>query len=156
MGEFTHFNNLGEAVMVDVSDKKETVREATARGKITMSPECLQKIMEGQNGKRRCTGSRQNCRDYGSKEDFGTDSPVSCAEPDKGGNGVLPGFERNAVFALCRVRTVGKTGVEMEALTGVSTALLTIYDMCKAVDKSMLIENICLIKKNRRKKAEHL
>ena len=58
-----------------------------------------------------------------------------------------PDLKENAVFALCRVRTVGKTGVEMEALTGVSTALLTIYDMCKAVDKSMLIENICLIKK---------
>ncbi len=147
MGEFTHFNNLGEAVMVDVSDKKETVREATARGKITMSPECLQKIMEGQMGKGDVLGGARIAGIMGAKKTSELIPLCHVLNLTKVEMEFYPDLKENAVFALCRVRTVGKTGVEMEALTGVSTALLTIYDMCKAVDKSMLIENICLIKK---------
>lgn len=146
--EFTHFNRRGEAIMVDVSEKSETVREAAAEGTITMSRDCFQKIQNGTMGKGDVLGVARIAGIMGAKKtseliplchilnltkieiDFKLEEPSS------------------SVRAVCTVRTVGKTGVEMEALTGVSTALLTIYDMCKAVDKRMEMGGIHLCRKS--------
>ena len=115
--EFTHFDGDGNARMVDVGEKEETRREAVARGSIFLSPECFAKVSEGSMSLTKLTV------DFEMREDT------------------------HEIQAVCTACTVGKTGVEMEALTGVSVALLTIYDMCKAVDKSMEIGEICLEKK---------
>lgn len=146
--EFTHFNRHGEAVMVDVSEKSETVREATAEGSISMSRECFHKIQSGAMGKGDVLGVARIAGIMGAKKtseliplchilnltkveiDFRLEEPAS------------------SVRAICTVRTVGKTGVEMEALTGVNIALLTIYDMCKAVDKRMEMSDIHLCRKS--------
>ena len=147
MGEFTHFNNRGEAVMVDVSEKKETVREAIAVGTITMSSACFLKLAEGGMGKGDVLGVARIAGIMGAKK---TSELIPLCHVLNLSKVELEFFlleQEYAVKAVCTVRTVGKTGVEMEALTGVSTALLTIYDMCKALDKSMEIGNICLEKK---------
>lgn len=147
MGEFTHFNNRGEAVMVDVSEKKQTVREAIAAGTITMSSACFLKLAEGGMGKGDVLGVARIAGIMGAKK---TSELIPLCHVLNLSKVELEFFlleQECAVKAVCTVRTVGKTGVEMEALTGVSTALLTIYDMCKAVDKSMEIGNICLEKK---------
>ena len=143
--EFTHFDENGNALMVDVSEKAETKREATARGSIYMSPECLKKVKEGTMAKGDVLGAKKTSEliplchllnltkltvDFTIKE------------------------ETNEIEAACTARTTGKTGVEMEALTGVNIALLTIYDMCKAVDKSMEMGNIYLEHKSGGKSGE--
>ena len=148
MADFTHFNQFGEAIMVDVGDKKETAREAVAEGRITMSRECFQKVLEGTMKKGDVLGVARIAGIMGAKK---TSELIPLChilnltnveirfEPDE------PACAFNAV---CTVRTVGKTGVEMEALTGVNIALLTIYDMCKAVDKTMEMSEIHLCRKS--------
>ena len=122
MGEFTHFNEQGHAVMVDVSEKADTMREATAMGRIRMSKECFEKVKTGGMKKGDVLGTARIAGIMGAKK--------TCE-----------------IEARCTTKTVGKTGVEMEALTGVQVALLTIYDMCKAVDKGMCMTGIRLLKK---------
>ena len=148
MAGFTHFNQQGEAIMVDVSAKKETVREATAEGRITMSSECFQKIKDGSMGKGDVLGVARIAGIMGAKRT--ADMIPLCHILNLTKVEIqfsLEGAEC-AVLAQCTVKTTGKTGVEMEALTGVSVALLTIYDMCKAVDKTMEMGGIHLCRKS--------
>lgn len=148
MGEFTHFDQRGNAVMVDVSRKEDTLREAAASGIIRMSAECFEKVKKGTMQKGDVLGVARIAGIMGAKK---TSELIplchilnlTMAEVD---------FEFLedicAVRAVCRTKTTGKTGVEMEALTGVNVALLTIYDMCKAVDRAMEIGEIHLLQKS--------
>lgn len=146
--EFTHFDESGNAWMVDVSGKADTSREAVAEGCIFMSPECFQKVREGSMKKGDVLGVARVAGIMGAKRTSELIPLCHILNLTKLAVDfeLLP--ERNAVRAVCTAKTAGKTGVEMEALTGVSTALLTVYDMCKAVDKTMEIGEIHLLKKN--------
>ena len=147
MAEFTHFNTHGDAIMVDVSEKKDTLREATARGRILMNKECFQKVRDGQMKKGDVLQVARVAGIMGTKKTSDLIPLCHILNLSK----VEIDFELHedtcSIIAACTARTVGKTGVEMEALTGVSVALLTIYDMCKAVDKSMEIGEIYLCRK---------
>ena len=147
MSDFTHFNKQGEAVMVDVSEKKDTVREATASGRIRMSEECYLKVKNDDMKKGDVLGVARVAGIMGVKR---TSELIPMCHP-------LPiqkcsvDYEldeiNGIIRAFCTVKTEGKTGVEMEALTGVQVTLLTIYDMCKAIDKHMVMSNIHLVEK---------
>ena len=144
---FTHVDAAGNARMVDVGEKAVTHRTAVAVGRVTMSPECFAAVAEGRAKKGDVLGVAQVAGIMATKR---TSDLIPLCHPlpltkvqiefD-----LLP--ERRAVEARCTVKTSGVTGVEMEALTGVSTALLTIYDMCKAVDKGMELSGIHLVEK---------
>lgn len=144
---FTHFDVDGNAVMVDVSKKNETERVATACGKITLSEKAYALVKSGSMSKGDVLGVARVAGIMAAKK---VDSLIPLCHP-LAITKVTIDFEYldetrqiaiEAVVGMC-----GKTGVEMEALTAVSIAALTIYDMCKAVDKSMLIGDICLKKK---------
>ena len=148
MGEFTHFNGQGEAIMVDVSEKQDTVREATASGRIRMSEECYAKVKADDMKKGDVLGVARIAGIMGTKK---TSELIPLCHPlmlDKSSVEFVLHPESCEIEAICTVKTSGKTGVEMEALTGVSTALLTIYDMCKAVDRAMEIRSIALYEKD--------
>lgn len=140
--------------MVDVTEKADTVREATAAGRILVSREVYQAIEAGQIGKGDVLGVATTAGIMGAKRT--ADLIPMCH--------ILPitkcsvKFEMNeeecAVYCYCTVKVTGKTGVEMEALTGVSVALLTVYDMCKALDKTMTIDEIYLCHKSGGKSGE--
>lgn len=155
MTEFTHFNRHGEAVMVDVSEKKETIREATAEGSISMSRECFQKIQDGQMGKGDVLGVARIAGIMGAKKTSELIPLCHILNLTKVEIEFRPEESSCSVRAICTVRTVGKTGVEMEALTGVNIALLTIYDMCKAADKSMEISSVHLCRKSGGKSGDY-
>ena len=133
--EFTHFDEQGNARMVDVTAKGETVREAVAKGRIRVSEECFGKIKEGTMAKGDVLGVARIAGIMGAKR---TSELIPLCH-------ILNLTKLNVDFNLHP--TTGKTGVEMEALTGVSVTLLTIYDMCKAVDKAMEIGDIHLAEK---------
>jgi len=144
----THFDDAGRPQMVDVSAKEQTVREAYARGEITMASETLSLIKAGQIAKGDVLGVAQVAAVIAVKE---TGRIIPMAHP-LGISGVEVDFnqveeEPARVEIGVRVKLTGQTGVEMEALTGVNAAALTIYDMCKAVDKNMVIGNIRLVEK---------
>lgn len=148
MSELTHFDAAGNAVMVDVSDKPVTAREATAHGIITMNEEAFAAVQAGTVKKGDVLGVARLAGIMAAKR---TSELIPLCHP-------LPLTKvsiefslleaEHAVEAFCTVKTSGVTGVEMEALTGVSTALLTIYDMCKAVDKGMELGRIHLVRKS--------
>ena len=145
--DFTHFDTDGNAWMVDVSKKDVTRREATACGDIIMSDECFKKVKTGQMKKGDVLSVARIAGIMGVKKT--SDLIPLCHNLNLTGLEVWFEMEetKNAIRAFCRARTIGKTGVEMEALTGVHIALLTIYDMCKAVDKKMVMTNIHLLHK---------
>lgn len=145
--DFTHFDENGNAWMVDVSEKNDTWREATACGDIIMSEECFKKVKAGQMKKGDVLGVARIAGIMGAKKT--SDLIPLCHNLNLTGLEVWFEMEetKNTIRAFCRARTIGKTGVEMEALTGVHIALLTIYDMCKAVDKKMVMTNIHLLHK---------
>lgn len=134
--------------MVDVSEKADTVREATACGKITMSRECFEKVKNGEMGKGDVLAVARIAGIMGAKKTSELIPLCHILNLSK----VEIEFElledTCAIQASCTAKTVGKTGVEMEALTGVNVALLTIYDMCKAVDKGMEMSEIHLLRKS--------
>ncbi len=144
---FTHFDENGKAVMVDVTAKKDTVREAVAEGKIVVNREVFRAVKEGTVKKGDVLGVAATAGIMGTKR---TSELIPMCH-------ILPitnckvDFEMDedecAIYCRCKVKVTGKTGVEMEALTGVSVALLTIYDMCKAMDKFMEIGEIHLLRK---------
>lgn len=152
--ELTHFDENGKAVMVDVTDKADTVREATAVGKILVSRQVYDAIAAGTIGKGDVLGVATTAGIMGAKR---TSELIPMCH-------ILPitkcrvNFEMEpeecAIYCTCIVKVTGKTGVEMEALTGVSVALLTVYDMCKALDKSMEIGEIYLQRKTGGKSGE--
>ena len=146
--DFTHFDPGGKARMVDVGEKADTKREAAAEGRIRMSRECFERVAAGSAEKGDVLGAARIAGIMGAKKTSELIPLCHILNLTK----VSVDFElipeECAVRAVCTAGTVGKTGVEMEALTGVSCALLTIYDMCKAVDKAMEIGSIMLVKKN--------
>ena len=142
-----HFDAAGNAVMVDVSGKPVTCREATARGIITMNAEAFAAVERGTAKKGDVLGVARIAGIMATKR---TSELIPLCHPlpltkVSVDFTLLPG--QQAVEARCTVKTSGVTGVEMEALTGVSAALLTIYDMCKAVDKGMELGEIHLVEK---------
>jgi cyclic pyranopterin phosphate synthase len=155
MSELTHFNEAGEAVMVDVSEKQDTIREALATGSIFMTKECLDKIKAGEIGKGDVLAVARVAGIMGTKKT--PDLIPLCHRINLTKAEISFAYEsENGIRCDCRVKCVGRTGAEMEALTGVSTALLTIYDMCKAVDKRMEIGNIHLCAKSGGKSGDFL
>lgn len=145
--ELTHFDKDGNAVMVDVSGKTETEREAHATGTITMSSEAFQKVKEGSMAKGDVLGIARIAGIMAAKK---VDALIPLTHPlmiTKVNVDFCLKEEDNLIEVFATVGICGKTGVEMEALTAVSVATLTIYDMCKAVDKSMVISDIKLLKK---------
>ena len=152
--EFTHFDENGNALMVDVSEKAETKREATARGSIYMSPQCPKKVEEGTMAKGDVLGVARVAGIMGAKKTSELIPLCHLLNLTKLTVDFTIKEETNEIEAVCTARTTGKTGVEMEALTGVNIALLTIYDMCKAVDKSMEMGNIYLEHKSGGKSGE--
>ena len=147
MNNFTHFDQQGRAVMVDVAEKSETHRVAVAMGRIHMLPDTLARILEGQASKGDVLGVARIAAIQATKR---TGELIPLCHPIALTRVVVE-FESslNEATIECRVtaETVGKTGVEMEALTGVSVGLLTIYDMCKAIDRGMRIDALCLLEK---------
>lgn len=140
--------------MVDVSEKADTDRLAAARGSIFMSRECLLKVKEGAMAKGDVLGVARIAGIMGAKKTSQLIPLCHLLNLSKVSLEFEIKEETNEICALCTVKTTGKTGVEMEALTGVSTALLTVYDMCKAVDKGMEIGNIYLEHKSGGKSGE--
>lgn len=147
MGEFNHFDKNGNAVMVDVSGKEPTCRTAVAQGKILVSEEILQAVLEQKVKKGDVLGVARVAGIMAVKQ---TSSIIPMCHPlmiQKCSVDFQVLLGEQAIQAVCTVKTEGKTGVEMEALYGVSAALLTIYDMCKAIDKKMVIRDIHLVEK---------
>ena len=156
MGEFTHFNGQGHAVMVDVSEKSDTVREATAMGRISMSQECFEKVKTGGMKKGDVLGTARIAGIMGAKRTSEL-IPLCHIVPLTNCEVTFTTDENtNSITAVCTTSCVGKTGVEMEALTGVSTALLTIYDMCKAMDRGMVIRDIHILEKDGGKSGHYI
>lgn len=143
----THLNQQGEANMVDVTDKRETVRTAQAQGYIYMSAAALQQVVEHSNNKgdvlttAKIAGiqAAKKCADL-----IPLCHPLALSKIDLNFE-LEPEFKRIRVTSLCKL--TGKTGVEMEALTAVSVACLTLFDMCKAADPSMQIQDIKVLAK---------
>ena len=147
MSEFTHFDENGNAYMVDVSGKDVTKRTAAATGKIKVSPEVMEAVLGQKIRKGDVFTVAQVAGIMGTKR---TSDLIPMCHPLSMTNAKVS-FETyealNEITVLCTAVTEGKTGVEMEALTGVTVALLTIYDMCKAIDKRMCISDIHLVSK---------
>ena len=152
--KFTHFDSQGNAVMVDVTEKNKTERVATATGKVIASKETIDLIKEGKIGKGDVLGVARVAGIMAIKK---TSDLIPMCHPIMI-NGCSIDFEideeNSQVLINSTVKIFEKTGVEMEALTGVSVAALTIYDMCKAVDKRMKIDGIHLVKKTGGKSGE--
>lgn len=146
--EFTHFDGEGNAWMVDVSEKQDTVREATAAGSIFMSRECFEKVASGSMAKGDVLGVARIAGIMGAKKTSELIPLCHILNLTKLSVEFEMHEEKNEIRTFCTARTTGKTGVEMEALTGVSVTLLTIYDMCKAIDKGMEIGEIRLLRKS--------
>ena len=146
--EFTHFDEQGNARMVDVGDKADTKREAVARGTIFMSPQCLDMVSRGTMAKGDVLGVARVAGIMGAKRTSDLIPLCHILNLTKLNVDFTIKKEINGIEAVCTARTTGKTGVEMEALTGVTVALLTIYDMCKAVQKDMVIGPVRLLAKS--------
>lgn len=155
MAEFSHFNAQGRAHMVDVSAKKETERQAMAAGSVRMNAETFQLVKTGGIKKGDVLAVAQVAGIMAAKR---TSDLIPMCHP-------LPLTSINIDFSLneeelvieirSTVKCTGVTGVEMEALTAVSVAALTIYDMCKAVQKDMIIDNVRLLKKSGGKSGDY-
>lgn len=154
--QLTHFNADGKAYMVDVSEKNETLRQATAEGRISLLPETLELVRAGGLGKGDVLGVAQVAGVMAAKKTW--DLIPMCHPLLLTGIDVAFALndEAKAIDISATVRTTGKTGVEMEAMTAVSVAALTIYDMCKAVDKGMTIEYVRLTAKSGGKSGDYL
>ncbi len=153
MGDLTHFNKSGRARMVDVSQKTSTERVAVAQARVLMRPETLAQIQKGKIAKGDVLAVAQVAGVMGAKRTPDLIpmchplliSSVDLAfkeEPQPDRNG------RCAIIVTATVKTTGPTGVEMEAMSAVSVAALTIYDMCKAVDKAISFDDIFLLSKS--------
>ena len=147
MAKFTHLDEKGNAVMVDVSDKQTTQRTATAKGTVTMEPETMALIQAGGVKKGDVLSVAQLAGIMGAKR---TPDLIPLCHPLELTSVTVdlvcdPG--RNAVDITATCKLKGQTGVEMEALTAVAVAALTVYDMCKAVDRGMKITDVRLVQK---------
>ena len=144
--ELTHINEQGRARMVDVSEKDDTKRIAVAFGKICMKKETLVSIQNQEIKKGDVLGVAQVSAIMAAKRTFET---IPMCHPIFL-TGAVVDFQivEDGIEIRMTVKTTGKTGVEMEALSGVCAAALTIYDMCKGIDRAMCIESICLLEKD--------
>jgi cyclic pyranopterin monophosphate synthase len=153
MSDFTHFNESGRARMVDVGGKAQTERVATAQAKVYLQPETLEQIQRGKIAKGDVLAVAQVAGVMGAKKTpelipmchplLLTSVDISFKEepqPDRDG--------RCSITVTASVKTSGQTGVEMEAMTAVSVAALTIYDMCKAVDRGISFSDVWLLAKS--------
>lgn len=148
MTKLTHFNQAGEAHMVDVGEKAITQRTAVTEGFIEMLPETLALIIEGNHKKGDVLTIARIAGIMASKKTAELiplchPLPVTHVEVN-----LTPEIDKNRVHCKTTVKTNGQTGVEMEALTATQVALLTIYDMCKAVDRGMVIQSVQLVEKD--------
>src|SRR5262245_14669412 len=153
MAEFTHFNESGRARMVDVTAKAQTERVATAQAKVILQPETLEKIQRGKIAKGDVLAVAQVAGVMGAKKTpdlipmchplLLSSVDISFKEepqPDPDGH--------CSITVMATAKTTGQTGVEMEAMTAASVAALTIYDMCKAVDRGIARTDVCLMSKS--------
>ena len=147
MTEFTHFDKSGNASMVDVGGKRETVRTAVAVGRIRMSRECYDMVRAGTAAKGDVLAVARIAGIMAAKKTPDLIPLCHALSLDKVSMDFSFNNDANEIEAACMTKCTGATGVEMEALTGVSVALLCIYDMCKAVDKAMEITSIRLLEK---------
>ena len=148
MNKLSHFDEEGHARMVDVGEKPVTEREAIAFGRVSMKAETLQRIMDRKMEKGDVLGVARVGGIMAAKR---TGELIPMCHPlniDSIEIHFQPEVPCSEVHIKARVKSTGKTGVEMEALTAVATAALTIYDMCKAVDRGMVISDIQLMKKS--------
>ena len=150
MAELTHFNARGEAHMVDVGEKARTHRVAVAAGTIRMQPQTLQLIVGGGHRKGDVLGIARVAGVMAAKrtaELVPLCHPIALTRVDVAFE-ADPAVDTERVRCRATAETVGPTGVEMEALCAVQVALLTVYDMCKAVDRGMVIESVRLLEKS--------
>ena len=145
--KLNHFNQRGEAHMVDVGDKAVTQRIAVAEGKIYMQAETLQRILQGEHKKGDVLGIARVAGVMASKRT--ADLVPLCHPLQLTHVDIQLNVEEKEQYVHCvvEVKTAGQTGVEMEALTAVQVTLLTIYDMCKAMDRGMVMSEIRLLSK---------
>ena len=155
MSELTHFNDEGRARMVDVSEKQATLREATAGGTVYVNAGTFDLIMRGEMKKGDVLAVAQVAGIMAAKRT--PDVIPMCHPVAITGVDIVfsPDAEHRAIDISATVRCKGETGVEMEALTAVSAAALTIYDMCKAVQRDIEISNIRLLKKSGGKSGDY-
>ena len=147
MNKFTHIDSKGDAVMVDVSGKAITARTAVACGRIAMSRDCYEAVKAGAMKKGDVLGVARIAGIMGAKRTSDLIPLCHILNLTKCGVEFMFHDDTSEIEGRCTVKCDGKTGVEMEALTGVSVALLTVYDMCKAVQKDMVITDIRLLSK---------
>ena len=143
--EFTHFDENKNAVMVDVSDKDITDRVAIATGRITLCDEAMEAIKGRKIKKGDVLTVAQVAGIMGQKKT--SELIPMCHNINLTSSKITFEIEGNDIVVFSKAKTAGKTGVEMEALMGVNIALLTVYDMCKAIDKRMLISDVHLVEK---------
>ncbi|MDD6880650.1 MAG: cyclic pyranopterin monophosphate synthase MoaC [Firmicutes bacterium] len=153
--ELTHFDKDGKAIMVDVTQKDDTDRTAVAEGKIKVNRQVYEAIEKGTAAKGDVLGVATTAGIMAAKRTW---ELIPMCHPIPVGSLKIH-FESDSdaleIKCTCTAKTYGKTGIEMEALTGVSVALLTVYDMCKALDKSMEITDIHLVSKTGGKSGEY-
>jgi cyclic pyranopterin phosphate synthase len=148
MTDFTHLDEKGRAKMVDVTAKESTVREALAQGKVLMNPNTLRAIEQGEVPKGDVLGVARIAGIMAAKKT--SDIVPMCHPLELTGINIdfSSSIEKGEVTIKASVKTVGKTGVEMEAMTAVSAAALAIYDMCKSADRGIILSDIKLLTKS--------
>ena len=148
MSKLTHINERGDAHMVNVGDKASTARRAVAEGTILMQPETLELVLSGNNKKGDVLAVARIAGIMAAKK---TSELVPLCHPIALTSvevELVPDTDNHCIRCTCTAATTGQTGVEMEALTATQIALLTIYDMCKAVDRGMTITDVRLLQKS--------
>ena len=148
MNDLTHFDESGRSRMVDVSEKEPTLREATATGTISMLPETFERIMGGRIKKGDVLAVAQVAGIMAAKQ---TGTIIPMCHPLNLTSVTMqfvPHAEKNTIEVQATAKIIDRTGIEMEALMAVSAGCLTIYDMCKAIDRGMSISDIRLLKKS--------
>ena len=148
MEEFTHIDKKGRVRMVDVSDKKPTLRVAVAQGTVSMNQETLEKILNQSTKKGNVLETARIARIMAAKK---TPDLIPMCHPlniTHVAVDFFPDEAKNSIKIQASVRAMDQTGVEMEAMTAVSVAGLTLYDMCKSYDRTMTISEICLLEKS--------
>ena len=147
MSKLTHINSNGEAQMVDVSDKENTMREAKAGARVVMQTKTLELIVSGSHKKGDVLSVAKIAGIQAAKK---CSELIPLCHPlmlTKVNVELTPNTEKNCIEITATAKLNGRTGVEMEALTAASIAALTVYDMCKAVDRFMVIDNVQLLEK---------
>ena len=152
---FTHFDEFGNAIMADISSKAITERKAVAEGKITMSQECYDAVKSGAVKKGDVLGTARLAGIMGAKQTSGLIPLCHILSIEQASIDFGFDDDKRTISAKCSIKVTDKTGAEMEALTGTAIALLTIYDMCKSIDNSMTIGEICLLAKQGGKSGEY-